>query len=199
MYLSHDSLLNLFVSSLSFFRLELALRVEFVFLSLTVWQSLFFSVFHGLFLMPKVIYLLRHGEAKHNLYDTGPGSYERRRDPALVDPPLTEKGVSQVQAARQQIEAAPCLQLVMLSTGFIVQFQSSRLWPYIILHRLICLNIMTHMTLCFTFVYSNPFAVVWFWASFNLFATIVTLMPRCSRRMEMPALMRLWVLHFAEH
>lgn len=96
--------------------------------------------------MPKVIYLLRHGEAKHNLYDTGPGSYERRRDPALVDPPLTEKGVSQVQAARQQIEAAPCLQLVMLSTGFIVQFQSSRLWPYIILHRLICLNIMTHMT-----------------------------------------------------
>ena len=49
----------------------------------------------------KVIYLLRHGEAKHNLYDTGPGSYERRRDPALMDPPLTEKGVAQVEAAKR--------------------------------------------------------------------------------------------------
>jgi bisphosphoglycerate-dependent phosphoglycerate mutase len=56
----------------------------------------------------KVIYLLRHGEAKHNLYDTGPGSYERRRDPALMDPPLTEKGVAQVEAAKQEIEEEPC-------------------------------------------------------------------------------------------
>ena len=40
----------------------------------------------------KTVYLLRHGEALHNLVDRGSGSYERRRDPSLVDPPLTLRG-----------------------------------------------------------------------------------------------------------
>ena len=66
---------------------------------------------------------------------------------------------------------------------------------------LICLNIIIwlYVLLLSTPILFHPFSVVGFWASFSLFATIVTLMPRCSRRMEMLALMRLWVLHFAEH
>lgn len=75
------------------------------------------SCFPQNFPMPgsKVVYLLRHGEAKHNLYDSGPGSYARRRDPMLVDPPLTEKGVSQVQASRQEMEAET--RLISLMVG----------------------------------------------------------------------------------
>lgn len=58
--------------------------------------------------MPKVVYLMRHGEARHNLVDTGPNSYERRRDENLVDPPLTETGMAQVQAARGKVQEEPC-------------------------------------------------------------------------------------------
>jgi len=54
----------------------------------------------------KTVYLLRHGEALHNLVDKGAGSYERRRDPSLADPPLTDKGTSQALAARDLLEKA---------------------------------------------------------------------------------------------
>lgn len=56
--------------------------------------------------MAKVVYLMRHGQAVHNLVDHGPGSYERRRDPAYVDPSLTEQGIAEVQGAREQLGEA---------------------------------------------------------------------------------------------
>ena len=59
----------------------------------------------------KTVYLLRHGEALHNLVDKGAGSYERRRDPSLADPPLTDKGTSQALAARDLLEKDAWLKL----------------------------------------------------------------------------------------
>ena len=56
--------------------------------------------------MAKVVYLMRHGQAVHNLVDHGPGSYERRRDAAYVDPALTNEGILQVQGAREKLGEA---------------------------------------------------------------------------------------------
>lgn len=46
----------------------------------------------------KVVYLLRHGEALHNLIDFS-DTFEKRRDPDLANPPLTEKGEAEANAA----------------------------------------------------------------------------------------------------
>ena len=48
----------------------------------------------------KTVYLLRHGEALHNLVDRGAGSYERRRDPSLADPPLRQGHLSGIGCQR---------------------------------------------------------------------------------------------------
>jgi broad specificity phosphatase PhoE len=58
---------------------------------------------------PSVLYLVRHGEAAHNLVDHTPDAYVRRRDAKLNDPALTDLGVLQARTAcdnlRHQLHA----------------------------------------------------------------------------------------------
>lgn len=52
----------------------------------------------------KIVYLIRHGEAFHNL--VGPDSmWKQRRDVELVDPGLTERGISEAQDAAKALSA----------------------------------------------------------------------------------------------
>ena len=82
----------------------------------------------------KTVYLLRHGEALHNLVDRGAGSYERRRDPSLLDPSLTETGTSQALEARELLEQAawpqlqPSLSQLVWVTGRVAGSLGSQ-WP----------------------------------------------------------------------
>ena len=103
--------------------------------------------------MSKVVYLLRHGEAKHNLYDTGPGSYERRRDPALVDPPLTEKGKSQVQAARQEMEADSWQTRIYMDLWRFMVHQFSFFFKIVQTG-----SVSSSSTFCFMFIYYHAFS-----------------------------------------
>eukprot|EP00933_Yihiella_yeosuensis_P045728 TRINITY_DN4113_c0_g1_i2.p1 TRINITY_DN4113_c0_g1~~TRINITY_DN4113_c0_g1_i2.p1 ORF type:complete len:273 (-),score=50.75 TRINITY_DN4113_c0_g1_i2:596-1414(-) len=50
----------------------------------------------------KVIYLIRHGEADHNVVE-GTETFTRRRDSSLIDPGLTATGFLQAEAARKEL------------------------------------------------------------------------------------------------
>eukprot|EP00747_Dinoflagellata_sp_TGD_P196108 gnl/TRDRNA2_/TRDRNA2_65785_c0_seq1.p1 gnl/TRDRNA2_/TRDRNA2_65785_c0~~gnl/TRDRNA2_/TRDRNA2_65785_c0_seq1.p1 ORF type:complete len:273 (+),score=39.28 gnl/TRDRNA2_/TRDRNA2_65785_c0_seq1:62-880(+) len=54
--------------------------------------------------MKRVLYLVRHGQAAHNLVDQGADAYEKRRDAALADPALTELGMAQAQTASETLQ-----------------------------------------------------------------------------------------------
>jgi len=51
-----------------------------------------------------IVYLVRHGEALHNLVDSDPDCFAKRRDAALRDPPLTHTGEAQAKSAAAKLQ-----------------------------------------------------------------------------------------------